>query len=64
MVYTSRMKAMIVLEVVSAVMLSITTLFSYVHAQYATAIIAAACAGFVAGLMLTRLIARRWLRSN
>jgi len=58
------MKAMIVLEVVSAVMLSITTLFSYVHAQYATAIIAAACAGFVAGLMLTRLIARRWLRSN
>jgi len=58
------MKAVIVLEVVSAVMLSITTLFSYVHAQYATAIIAAACAGFVAGLMLTRLIARRWLRSN
>ena len=58
------MKAMIVLEVVSAVMLSITTLFSYVHAQYATAIVAAACAGFVAGLMLTRLIARRWLRSN
>ena len=58
------MKGALVLEAISALMLVVTTLFSYVHAQYATAIIAAACAGFVAGLMLTRLIARRWLRSN
>ena len=57
-------QAMIVLEAFSALMLSITTVFSYVHAQYGTATVAAACAGFVAGLMLTRLIARRWLRSN
>jgi len=55
------MKAVIVLEALSALMLSITTVFSYLHAQYATAVVAAACAGFVVGLMLTRLIARRWL---
>ena len=59
-----QVKAAIVLEALSALMLSITTVFSYVHAQYGTATVAAACAGFVAGLMLTRLIARRWLRSN
>jgi len=56
------MKGALVLEAISELMLVITTVFSYVHAQYATAIIAAACAGFVCGLMLTRLIARRWAR--
>jgi len=56
------MKGALVLEAVSSLMLAVTTVFSYLHAQYATAVIAAACAGFVAGLMLTRLIARRWLR--
>jgi len=50
------------LDMITAVMLSLTTLFSFAHEQYGTAVIAAACAGFVAGLMLTRLIVRRWAR--
>jgi len=50
------------LDMIAAVMLSLTTLFSFAHEQYGTAVIAAACAGFVGGLMLTRLIGRRWVK--
>jgi len=46
------------LDLVSVVMLSITTLFSVAHGQVVTAVIAAACAGFVGGLGCARLIIR------
>jgi hypothetical protein len=48
------------LESITAVMLLVTTVFSYAHEQYTTAVIAGVCAGLVGGMLITRAL-YRWL---
>lgn len=43
----------------AAVVLSITTIFLYLHEQYPDAIITSMCAGLVAGMVFTRWAMRR-----
>ena len=47
------------IEWFAVAMLAVTTVFSYSYEQYATAVIAGACAGLVAGLQLGVWAARR-----
>jgi hypothetical protein len=48
------------MESATATMLLVTTVFSYLHEQYATAVIAAVCTGLVGGMLITRLL-YHWL---
>jgi hypothetical protein len=43
----------------AAVMLSLTSMFSYVHEAYGTAVVSALCAGLVGGMVFTRWAIRR-----
>ena len=47
------------IEWFAAAMLGVTTVFSWMHDQHGTAVVAAACAGVVAGLQLGVWAARR-----
>lgn len=44
------------LETLTTLMLVATTIFSYLHAEYATAVICAMCAGFVGGMTIAKQI--------
>lgn len=46
------------IECFGCVMLVVTTVFSYLHENYATAVIAGVCAGFVGGVAVTRTVDR------
>jgi hypothetical protein len=41
-------------DCVTVVMLSLTTVFSYLNESYGTAVLAGVCAGLVAGMQLAR----------
>jgi hypothetical protein len=43
----------------STVMLVTSTIFSFLNQQYATAVICAMCAGFVGGMVVTKLLLDR-----
>ncbi len=43
----------------AAVMLSLTTIFEYLHGEYGDAVITALCAGLVGGMVFTRWALRR-----
>jgi len=53
------MRATNYLDMIAVVMLALAALFSFAHEQYGTAVVGAACAGFVGGLACTRLIVQR-----
>jgi hypothetical protein len=50
------------LEVVAIVVLALTTLFSFAHEQYGTALVAGFCCGLVFGLEVGTRFARRAVR--
>jgi hypothetical protein len=50
---------MMKLELVTTIMLATTTVFSYVHESYGSAVIGAACTGLVAGMTFTKWIVQR-----
>ena len=45
-------------ELATAPILLVTCVFSYVHAEYGTAVICGVCAGLVAGLQVGRQLTR------
>lgn len=46
-------------ECIAVCMLSLTAIFSYLNEAYGTAVIAAACAGLVAGMQFAKMVYRR-----
>lgn len=47
------------IEWFAAAMLAVTAAFSFAHEQYGTAVIAGACAGLVAGVVISKTMYRR-----
>ena len=51
------------LQSITVVFLAASTAFSYLHAEYGTAVICAMCAGFVGGMVVAKYLIMRRLES-